>query len=70
MLRLTVTVVQMMSDARVFVALHEEDPYGEPREIGSVAETYDMAWRLEEWDEVTSLVDVVRCWAESVNVDK
>lgn len=67
MLRLTVSVVQVMEDARVYVSVFQEDPYdGTSGELGSVTETYDMARRLDSMDELSALLDVLRSWSEDV----
>lgn len=68
MLRMTLSVVQVMDDARLYVSVHQEDPYDQTGAtlLGDVVETYDMARRLDQFDEVTALVDVIRSWANSV----
>lgn len=66
MLRLTVTVVQVMSDAHVLVTVHQEDPYGSAQPLGEVRSVYDMTSALERWDEVTALVSVLRDWSGQV----
>ncbi len=70
MLRLTVTVVQIMDTARVIATLHQEDPWELPTALGEARQDYDMGQRLDHWDELTSLVDVLRTWCSEVNVDK
>ena len=62
MLRLTVTVYQTMSDANIVASVHQEDPYGAPSLLGETRLTYDMASRLETYDELSALLDVLKTW--------
>jgi hypothetical protein len=64
MLRLTVSVVQHLTDAYVHAAVHQEDPYdGSSSELGSVQHIYPIAHIIENYDELTSLLMVLHRWA-------
>lgn len=67
MLRLTTTVYQVMSDAHVVVTVHQEDPFGGPSALlGDVKSVYDLAPLLDDYDELTSLLIVLRTWSTQV----
>ena len=66
MLRLTVTVVQVMSDAHVIASVYQEDPYAETALLGEVRTTYDLSDALDRWDELTALVSVLHDWSRQV----
>lgn len=68
MLRLTVTVVQVMSDAHVMASVWQEDDLGRPAALGDVRCVYDMSDRLESYDELTALASVLRAWADDLIV--
>ena len=66
MLRLTVTVYQVMSDAHVVATVHQESDYEAPACLGEARTVFDMSSRLDDWDELTSLIHVVKTWSGAV----
>jgi hypothetical protein len=64
MLRLTVNVVQYMSEAHVHVSVHQEDPWDSTTTVlGSVKSVYQVAHLMETYDELTALLMVLHRWA-------
>jgi hypothetical protein len=64
MLRLTVNVVQYMSEAHVHVSVHQEDPWDDTTTVlGTVKTVYDVANLMEQYDELTALLMVLHRWA-------
>jgi hypothetical protein len=67
MLRLTATVVQVLSDAHIIVSVHQEDPYDGPNmPLGEARHVYSLGSLLDSVDEVTALVTVLGWWADDV----
>ena len=64
MLRLTTTVIQTLTDATVYVSVHQEDPYdGSTSELAAVTQTFDTTPLRDSYDELTVLLHVLHRWA-------
>lgn len=68
MLRLTTTVVQVLTDAHVIVSVCQEDEHDGPSQVLGEARTiYAMGTLLDRYDEVTALAVVLGWWADDVS---